>query len=46
MSYVNIRKDTQINGNGALQVLWGLSGTNTPIDGDPWQYLVELTLPR
>jgi len=42
MSYVNIRKDTQINGNGALQVLWGLSGTSTPIDGDPWQYLVEL----
>jgi len=42
MSYVNIRKDTRRIGNGALQALWGLSGIKSPIDGEPWQYLVEL----
>jgi len=42
MSYRNFRKDEQITENGALRILWGLSGTSTPIDGNPWQYLVEL----
>jgi|GEM_PF-4547883 len=42
MSYMNIRKDEQRNENDTLQVLWGLSGTNKPIDGNPWQYLIEL----
>jgi len=43
MLYVNIRKDEKIDETGAPKVVWGLSGSFTPIDGRPYQYLVVLT---
>jgi len=43
MAYINIRKDMQFDPSGSLKVAWGLSGTQTPIDGKPWQYLAVLS---
>jgi len=42
MTYINIRKDTQFDETGSVRIVWGMSGTETPIDGRPWQYLAVL----